>query len=238
MATISITIATQSIHADATPKETRVSLRPDTIVEAAFFRIDPKHQAEINQRYLNKVLPLTQEFGMKPLGLFAITQVANGPDDATLWGLFQWPDLAARKRFETDARFLELRAIRDELMDSFKIVHLRPKKALTLTFHEGHIYEFTGLWMNRTHGNHMDDYLAATRPFGQEHGVRLIDAFDVVGTSERYPFHPERVFIIDWPSEDTKSAWIASQGFQTAGWNRALAIDQLYGVESRFVFPR
>ncbi len=233
-----LTAAASVQAAPSPPREARISFQPNTIVEAAFFRIDPARQAEVHERYISKVLPLAEEFGMRSLGIFSVTHVSNGPEDATLWGLFQWPDQASRKRFEADPRYLEVRAVRDELMASFKVVHLKPKRAFTVTFREGHIYEFAGLWMNRTHASHMDDYLAATRPFGQEHGVGLIDAFEVVGTSERYPFQPEKVFIIDWPSEEAKSKWIASEAFQAAGWNRALAIDRLYGVESRFAFPQ
>ncbi len=227
--------ASSSLHAQDPARETQISFRPDTIVEAAFFRVGAGNQEALNQRYLSKVLPLAEEFGMKQLGFFVISEVVSGPDDAKVWGLFQWPDLHSRERFESDPRFIELRAIRDELMDSFKIVHLRPKKAFKLTFRSDRLYEFSGLWMNRTHGNRIERYLAAARPFGEQHDVSLIDGFDVIGTSERYPFLPQQVFIIDWPSKDVKAKWIASESFRSAGWNRALAIDQAYGVEAQFL---
>jgi uncharacterized protein (DUF1330 family) len=231
------TASTAALHAETQVKESQISFSPNTIVEAAFFRVGEGKQEELNQRYLSKVLPLAQSFGMKPLGFFGITRVSNGPDDASLWGLFEWPDLDSRRRFESDPRFIQLREIRDELMDSFKIVHLRAKEAFTLTVRGDRMYEFSALWMNRAHASHIQRYLDAAEPFGQQHGVRLIDRFEVVGTSDRYPFLPEQVFIIEWPSEAVKSEWVSSDAFQAAGWNRALAIDQLYSVESRFVFP-
>jgi len=219
----------------AAAKTTEITFQPGTLVEAVFFRITPGQESALEERYLSKAFPLAAEYGMTPLSTFAVTHIDHGPDDAAMWGLFQWPNLDAKKRFEQDRKFKKLRPVRDSMLDSIKIVYLEPQEAVTVTLHEDRMYEFAGTWVNRTNAPHLQQYFAAAGPFVQENGVKFLGDFKVVGSPPEYEFLPQGAFFIEWPSREVKEKWFASPEFKSVGWHRALALDQLYVVESKLV---
>ena len=60
--------------------------------------------------------------------------------------------------------------------------------------------------------------------------------FNIVGSPEDYHFLPHTVGFIEWPDRSVKQAWLDSEEFKAVGYHRALAVDRLYVVESKFMF--
>ncbi len=135
-------------------------------------------------------------------------------------------------------QFHKLRPIRDSLVDTLRLVYLEAQQPVTVTMRQDRMYEFFGVWMNRTHGAHMQDYFAAAGPFIRQNGVRFIGDFKVVGAPEGYAFLPDSVDFIEWPSKAVKESWFNSAEFKRVGYHRALALDRLVVIESSFDFPQ
>ena len=237
--TLSQTVLAQGRqHAQTQPevRQTQITFRQGKLIEAAFIKITPGMESQLNEEYFSKVMPLAMEFGMKPLGLFKVTRVEMGDDDAGMWGFFEWPSLETKELFDADPRFIKLRAIRDSLLDSAKMIYLNVAETTTVTIREDRLYEFFGGWINRHNGSHLQQYFEVAGPWVANHGVVFLAQFSIVGSPEGYQFLPDVVGFIEWPNSSVKQAWFDSQEFKTVGYHRALAVDRLYVIESKFIF--
>ena len=216
---------------------TQLSFEPGKLYEVALFKISPGKEMEIQQRYFSKAFPLAQSYGMRPVGTFSVTQIEHGPDDVATWGFFEWPSLEVKKRFERDAEFRKLRPIRDSLVETLRLVYLEVQEPFTVDMKSDRMYEFYGGWVNRTRAAHLQEYFAVAGPWVGERGVRFLGEFSILGSPDGYRFLPDTVGFIEWPSKKVKEAWFASDEFKQVGFHRALAIDRLVVIESRFDFP-
>lgn len=213
-----------------------ITFRKGALIEAAFFRVKPGQQAALDKEYFAKVMPLAQRYGMKPLGMFKVSKIEHGPDDAAMWGLFEWPDEAAKERFEKDPQFAELRPIRDAKLDTLKMVYLNAEETTTVKLRDDRMYEIFGAWVNRHNAPKLKAYFDVAGPWVGQRGAVFPVKLKVVGAPEGHGFLPQRVGFIEWP-EGVKAAWFASPEFAKVGHLRARALDRLYVVESHFMFP-
>ncbi len=219
-------------------KQTQITFEQGKLIEAAFIKITPGMETRLNEEYFSQVMPLAMSYGMKPLGLFKVTRVELGEDDAGLWGFFEWPSLEAKERFDADPQFIKLRAVRDSMLDSAKMIYLDVAETTAVTIREDRVYEFFGGWINRHNGAHLQQYFEVAGPWLASHGVVFPVKFNIVGSPEGYHFRPDTVGFIEWPSVAVKQAWFDSEEFKAVGYHRALAADRLYAVESEFVFKQ
>ena len=221
-----------------------ITLQQGKMIEAAFFKVKPGQQRRLKDEYFPKAIAIAKEYGLNPLGTFRVTKVEHGPSDAiAAWGLFEWPSVKSKERFEQDPRFVKLRQFRDSLLETLpKQVYLQVDKTVTLDLQGDGFYEAAVAWANPARADHMKQYFAAAGPFIQERGVKFLGQFKVVGQPKdpRYAFDslPNTFLLIDWGGADNKAAWFSSAAFKRVGWHRALALDRLFILESRFNAPR
>lgn len=239
-----LTTATVLSAADAAAAPQKLTFQKGKMIEAAFFKVRPGQQRRLTQEYFPKALKLAKEYGVKPLGSFQVTKVEHGPADAiAAWGLFEWPSVETKARFEKDRRFRKLRKFRDSLLETLpKQVYLEVEETVTVHLQGDGFYEAAVAWANPARSEHMKQYFAAAGPFIQQRGVKFLGKFKVIGqpSDPRYAFdaQPNVFLLIDWGSADNKAAWFASDDFKRVGWRRALALDRLFIIESRFSVPR
>ncbi|MEM6930438.1 MAG: hypothetical protein AAF602_26105 [Myxococcota bacterium] len=215
--------------------ETTLAFRPDTLVEVAMFTIEPGEEQAIEEKYFSKVFPIAAEYGMQPLGTFAVDNIEHGDVEATQWGFFQWPDRAAKERFEADRRFRRLVDERDARLSELKLLYVTVAEPVSIVLDDDRMYEVFAGWLNRHNGARMQDYFAVAGPWVAQRGAEFHGQFTVVGMPEEYGFssQPQVLGFMSWPSRSTKAAWFGSDAFHDIGWTRASAVDRLVVLEGK-----
>ncbi|MEM8783317.1 MAG: hypothetical protein AAGE65_10750 [Planctomycetota bacterium] len=225
---------TQTMAATPPP----VTLDAEKLIEFATAKIAPGREQAFQTDYFQKLMPLLQEYGVRPIRIFPVTRTDHGPAGKyTLFGLFEWPDLATKQRFESDPRFVKLRQFRDTLMETpVTSVLTRVDETVTFTPKPGSVMEAAVVWINAEKAEHLPQYFQAAGPFIAENDVAFHGRFTVVGQPDNpeYAFdsQPDRFMLIEWGSAKVKQTWFNSEAFKRAGWHRALALDRLLVLES------
>ena len=209
-----------------------IAFRADRLTEVAIFRVRSGLENVLRDAYFARIMPVAQEYGAKPLGSFSIETVQHGTGNPTTYAFFEWPDLDAKHRFERDPRFVDLRRLRNGLLEELRLVYLRAKADATVELVPGHVYEIFGAWLNRKDAERMNEYFSVAAPFVAERGAKFPAEFDVVGGPDP-AFVPHAFGFIDWPSRAAKDAWFGSEEFRRVGWKRAVAVDRLFVLEGR-----
>ncbi len=224
----------------ACAQDSRVTFESGKMIEVAFLKIRPGQEARLKNEYFPKAIGVAKEYGIKPLITFPAHKVSHGPaDQIGMWGFFQWPSVERKNEFEQDPRFVKLRAFRDSLLVSPpKQIYLSVEKTATVELKKEKLYEAAVLWVNKGAQPHLKQYFDAAGPFVSQRQVKFIGNFKVIGqpVDPKYSFDsaPSSFIFVEWPDESVKNAWFTSKEFQRAGFHRALALDRLVVVESKF----
>ena len=223
--------------AHAAEPSAQITFEKDKMIEVVFAKIKPGKMAELQESYFPRIMPIAMSYGAKPLGTLKVDTISHGPDNANLFGFFEWPSVEAKQRFEQNKEAQSLIAYRDTLLESLKITYTHVEETTTVTFHEDRLYEIGSLWINKQNAGLLNEYFDAAGPFIQANNVRFLAEFKPTGSPKAYHMQPDMMFLIEWPSAATKDRWFESEQFRQVGWKRALALDRLYIVEGHFNFP-
>ncbi|MBX2799997.1 MAG: hypothetical protein KTR31_20115 [Myxococcales bacterium] len=215
---------------------TELSFDDAKMYEVAFFTVAAGEQEALSKKYFAKVMPIAREYGMRPMGTFAVSHQEHGQPSAATWGFFEWPSLAAKERFEQDKRFQKLKPQRDARLDALQLVYLQVAEDLTVELRDDRLYEVFGGWVNAHHGAHLQDYFAAAGPYLASRDVRFHGDFQVIGSSDP-TFRPDVFGFMEWPDRSVKQGWFDSAAFRQSGWHRAMAVDRLFVLEGTANLP-
>jgi len=220
-------------------KAATIEFKKDSMIEIAYLTIKKGKEKELNDRYFTNVMPIAQEYGLKPLGKFKINSTEYGPDNAEMIALFQWPSLEAKEKFDKDPRFQKLKPIRDSMLDHLKLVFLTVDQDTTVNIKDSNnaMYEFAALWINKKNAPKLDEYFTQIGPLIEKYNIQFPAVFNVIGsTSDEYNLEPNVIFMVEWPNGEVKDKVFTSEEFKKAGYLRALALDQLYIVEAEYIY--
>ena len=237
-------VAAGFVTACATPRTaaaepTEITFRAGRMIEVAFFKIKPGKEAALRDRYFAKVMPIAAEYGLRPIGTFAVTKTDHGAaNQFAAYGFFEWPSVDAKRRFEADPRFAPLRALRDSMLATLPAqVYLRVKETVTVPLRNGRVYEAAVAWANPERQARLKAYFDAAGPFIAERRVAFHGQFEVIGQPDdpRYTFDapPNTFLFIEWPNDRVKAQWFSSPAFSKVGHHRAMALDRLLVLESK-----
>ncbi|MEN0062230.1 MAG: DUF1330 domain-containing protein [Myxococcota bacterium] len=220
----------------AAAEDVRLTFDDAKMYEVAMFTVKAGEADALAEKYFAKVIPVAQEYGMRPLASFDVTHQEHGQPHAATWAFFEWPSVEAKTKFEADKRYQRLKPQRDRRLDTLKLVYTQVAEDTSVTLRSDRLYEFFAGWINAHNGSHLPQYFASAGPFIGSRGVKFIGDFKVVGSSDP-EFLPSTVGFIEWPDRSVKEAWFASEEFEQNGWHRALAIDRLVVLEGKVRQP-
>lgn len=127
-------------------KELTLSFTPDSLVELSFASIEPGRERQLFGEYFPRVVPVVAEYGGRPMGSFRISDARSGLGQPGMGALFHWPDLAAFQMLHDDARFAELKPIRDDALSLLVNGNFyRVESPQEVTFQEGQEYLLAAL---------------------------------------------------------------------------------------------
>jgi len=128
-------------------KEANILFKSGKVIEIAYASIAGGKEAQLNEEYFAKIIPIAAEYGGKMLGSLGVTAVTDGEMYPQMIAIFEWPEIAARDRLLADKRAKKLFPIRDEALTFLKLAYFTVDEDVTVTFREDKTYEFFNAWL-------------------------------------------------------------------------------------------
>ena len=165
--------ASSTKHVKSSAHEPRVqdiTLAGGRLIEVAYVTPIPSKQEALNRDYFPKAGPLAKEYGGKMLGMFDVVKNAGGDINPEMIFVFEWPDVASKKAFDSDSRFLRIKPIRDEAFSLMRFAFYEVKQDTTITFRENKVYEFFAAWINPDGNEKLNEYFEVSAPIKKSYG--------------------------------------------------------------------
>ena len=122
-------------------KNTNVEFKIGTIIELSFATVIAGKEEQLFGEYFPKVTPIVGELGGQPLGSYVVTNSSSRLDDPKMGAIFQWASIDDFNKLHKEARFLEIKHIRDNALQSLSNGHFfTVDKDTVVTFDEGQSY--------------------------------------------------------------------------------------------------
>ena len=107
-------------------KNTNIEFKAGTVIELSFATIIAGKEEQLFGKYFPRVTPVVSDLGGQPLGSYAVTESSSKLDDPEMGALFQWGSIDDFNKLHKEPRFLEIKHIRDEALQSFSNGHFLP----------------------------------------------------------------------------------------------------------------
>ncbi len=125
-----------------------ITLKKGTIIEAILF--SPKeNRKEDLKSFITTITPIAKEYGANILIKFKVEVNAVGNKAAKMIVLEEWPSLEQKRAFENDARYIELRNDKIDILNYFESGFFQVEETTTTTVHGNKAYDIAGVWLKK-----------------------------------------------------------------------------------------
>lgn len=189
-----------------------VTFSQGKLIEVGLYSIKDGMEAQVKEDYFPKVMPIAMEYGLKPIASFSVEERVYGGSPAQAIGFFEWPSLEAKRNFDADPRYLELRNIRNEALDFLTLGYFEAEETQNVTFRSDRTYDFAAMWLDPNNQEKLGEYFEKVAPVAEEeygfvpHLVSLkpLEAHDKT-------YHPHMVGMSEWPTEESLSNFFENE---------------------------
>lgn len=216
---LSILLSPLSVQA----KEKTLTLKTGSVVEATYM------QATDNDtlgKYYKKLVPLAEEYGAKPWIDFSITSVESGKIQPNFVVLFEFKNSEDMEDFRGDRRVRKIQPLLVRATNGFYIEHLKAEKDMLFTFSDEKTYELYSLWINNENAKSLSTYFQQVGATAADFGAKFPVSLKPVCVSSKGRL-PSKFGIAEWPSEDSKEAFLSSDIFTENVHLRDSALDKM-----------
>ena len=188
------------------------------LIEVAYFSLKPGTERSVQEDYFPAALKVAAEYGGRMLASFRVTDKFSGDLEPQMIGIFDWPDVATKARFEEDARFKAVVPIRDRAISFIKLGMYEVAEDTEVTFREDKSYEFFGAWLNPGKSEELGRYFQVSEPIKQSYGRPAPVFLTKFATSEETPqagpfYRPHMAGIVEWDRASDYEALTTSAAF-------------------------
>jgi uncharacterized protein (DUF1330 family) len=191
------------VVAQEAPKEAKILLEADRVVELAFFNIEGGKEPDLMGNYLPNIMPLAAEYGGELLGVFNVTAAIEGVVRPQAVGVFTWDDLEVRETFLKDPEAIKLFPIRDNALTFFKLAYFTVSEDTVLTLRSDRVYEFFSAWTSATSQTSLSEFQETTAEVQERYGSPRTIAELIPHPYRRdlaldHMMHPDIAGIVEW----------------------------------------
>ena len=222
MITTAATTASPGLATTVPTQEARtstVTLEKGRLIEVAYFSLEPGTEKSVQEDYFPAALvEVAAEYGGRMLASFRVTGVFSGSMEPQMIGIFDWPDLATKARFEEDERFKAVVPIRDRAISFIKLAMYEVPEDTEVTFREDKSYEFFGAWLNPGKSEELGRYFQVSEPIKQSYGrpAPVFKASFSTASSapqEAFSYRPHLAGIVEWDRATDYAKLTSSEAF-------------------------
>ena len=220
-------------------KEANIVFKKGKVIEIAYASVLGGKEAQLNQEYFAKILPLAAEYGGKMLGSLQVTAVVDGEMSPQMIAIFEWPEIAARDKLLADERAQKLFPIRDEALTFIKLAYFTVEEDVTVKFREDKTYEFFNAWLTPEAETALPEYFKQSDAPKKKYGppVFVASLKPVELPAADYLVQPHMTGIVEWSSTNAYYGLMADPEFQKALPLLKKSITRLDGLHAKFNFP-
>lgn len=182
-------------------KSVDIHFDSDKIIEIAYATVEGGKEAQLQQAYFPKILPIAAKYGGKMLGSFQVTAVTGGNLKPQMVAIFEWPSLKAHKDLLNDKEAKKLFPIRDAALTSIKLSYFVVESDVTVSFKSDKVYEFFNGWLTAEAKTALPKYFEKSAAPKLKYGPPkfLVDLKPVPNISnEDYILKPHTTGIVEW----------------------------------------
>jgi hypothetical protein len=122
-------------------ENTSIEFKTGKIIELSFATVIAGKEDQLFGDYFPKVTPIVGELGGQPLGSYVVTNSSSRLGDPKMGAIFQWGSINAFNKLHKEPRFLEIKHIRDNALQSLSNGHFfTVNEDTAVVFDEGQSY--------------------------------------------------------------------------------------------------
>ncbi len=205
-----------SAKKEASAKRLQISFRKNKLIEVAFLSIKEGKQQQLSEEYFAQVMPIAQEYGMKPLGKIKVEYTYSNFVKPQIIGFFEWPSEEKRAAFTKDPRFLKIRGIRNDALSSLRLSYMKVDEDTEVEFESGKLVELFGMWFDPIEGHRMQTYFKNVMPLITGRGNKYDVQFPVQFTPVNFgpdSYVPQSFGLAIWKDKASNDAFFASKDY-------------------------
>ena len=225
--------ATAGGVADA-PARIAVDFQQGKLIEVALLSVEPGKEEQLNSEYFAQVMPITAEYGMRPLATLAVQTVPAGELRPQMIGFFEWPSIEQRTAFDEDPRFRRIKGIRDDALSLLTVGYFRVESDTTVIFQADRLYEVYSLWIDPENADQLKTYFEQVGATAGELGARFPLSLSPIASSLG-DYRPHNLGIAEWPDEEAYRSFFDSDVFKRASHLREAALDAFDVFHTRII---
>lgn len=204
-------------------KEKTLTLTTGSVVEATYMKATDNKTLG---KYYKLLIPLAEEYGAKPWIDFSITSVESGKIRPNFVVLFKFPSSDDMEDFRGDKRVRKIQPLLVRATNGFYVEHVKAEKDMSFTFSDEKTYELYSLWINPENAKSLNTYFQRVGATAVDFGAKFPISLKPVCISSKGRL-PSKFGISEWPSEDSKEAFLLSDVFTENVHLRDHALDKM-----------
>ncbi len=216
------------------PAGIAVDFRQGRLIEVALMSVKPGKEEQLTSEYFAQVMPITAEYGMRPLATLAVQTVPAGELRPQMIGFFEWPSIEQRTAFDEDPRFRRIKGIRDDALSFLTVGYFKVESDTTVTFHADRLYEVYSLWINAENADQLQSYFEQVGATAGELGARFPLSLSPIASSLG-DYRPHSLGIAEWPDEEAYRSFFDSDVFKRSSHLREAALDTFDAFHTRII---
>ena len=223
-------------------KTVDVQFRKDRVYEIAFFSVTEGKQAQLFEQYLPAAQPYFDEYGVKVVGMFNVTESRSDALDSQMAAIFEWPSIEAKDRLAADTGFQEVAKLREGVFSFFNAGWFAAPEDMLVTFRSDKHYELGGATLFPTEAAKaaLGNYFEVSGPIKQRYGgvpPKFLVMMSPTGPASASSYSHAMQFIVEWDSVEDQAKLFANEEFKTEALPLMhAAIETMDLVFTRFVF--
>lgn len=207
-----------------------VVFKEGKLIEVAFLSVKPGKHKNLKEHYFKKVMPIAQEYGMKPLAKMKVNYAYSEFIKPQIIGFFEWESEERHQAFLKDPRFLKIKPIRDSALSFLRLGYFSVDNDTSVTFASGDLMEVYAMWLNPDNAHRMRTYFENVTPLITGEGSRYDVRFPLALTSVPYgddTYQPQSFGVALWKSKASNAQFFQSAEYRKIKHDKEAALDRL-----------
>ena len=141
-------------------------------MKLAYFAVKEGKEKSLEKEYFPRASQIAKDYDGKILGQFKVIKKTGGNINPQMIAIFEWSNLAAKKKMGQDSRNQKIKPIHDNAMSFFKSGYYEVSKDTTISFKENKVYEFFGAWLDSDpkSKDKLNEYFKVSGPIKKSYG--------------------------------------------------------------------
>ncbi|MCL6274585.1 hypothetical protein M3P19_11230 [Muricauda sp. 2012CJ35-5] len=221
-------------------KTMEIHFNSEKVIEIAYANIRGGMEAQLNQDYFPKIIPIAAKYGGKVLGSFEVLAVTGGEVRPQLVAIFEWPNLQAHANLLNDKEAKKIFPIRDTALTDIKLSYFVVEKDVAVTFQSDKVYEFFSGWLTPEAQTALPQYFAKSEAPKLKYGPPkfLVDLKPAPGVKkEDYILIPDVTGIVEWNNTAAFYGLSADPDFKKVSHLLESSVSRLDMIHTKILMP-